>query len=70
MRGEATDTVTYKCEGYGQRKPDGTQLFLDAFERTVCSDACLVAALARSARQRDENRGGVRHTPCARDILM
>jgi hypothetical protein len=55
MRGEATDTVTYKCEGCGQRKPDGTQL-PDPFERTVCSDACLAAALGLYARQRYDNR--------------
>ena len=63
MRGEATETVTYKCEGCGERKPAGTQLSLDPEEYrslkaspTVCSEACIAAALALYVRQRYDNR--------------
>lgn len=55
---EATEVVTYKCEGCGVRKPDGTQLVTAPWpnDYTVCSLACYHEAVQQYARQRYDNR--------------
>ena len=53
---EATEITTYKCEGCGQRKLDGTQLSFDDREPTVCCQACYEPAMANYYRQRYDRR--------------
>lgn len=55
---EAKEVVTYKCEGCGVRKPDGTQLVTARFpdDYTVCSLACYREAVQQYERQRYDHR--------------
>ena len=52
---QATDTITFKCEGCGVRLPATAQL-RNNMHYSVCSVACLVAAIRTFWRQHSDPR--------------